>query len=461
MKAIGVNTIRVYTVDADADHDGCMQAFASQGIYVWVDLPTPTDSINRANPKYTMALFDHYSSVIDSFAKYNNTLSFTAGNEVMNDPETTSAAPFVKAIVRDLKGFRDARGYRKIPISYTSGDVPKLQLPAKSYLACGDQATTIEMYGMNVYSWCGNSTYQVSGYDDVYTQFQDINIPVIFSEVGCKQRGARTFEEVATILGSVFPATFSGVIVYEWLQDTNEYGLVEYPNSDGTGFPSTLADYSNLASVYTTASPVSTALDLYTPSNTPPACPTSNSKWPLSGAEALPTVQALNIDEVTARTTYYSSSATLPTASATGTSNAESGVSAPVQEQAQQSLSTAVIAGIAVACTAFGSALAVGLFFLLRKRRADNRRRRGNGAPWSGSSEDQAQGFTDKPELPGGTHNPFIAKQELETQYVYEADAAENAQEMSAPEVQLAHEMPGSRPRANELEGSPAAQEVK
>lgn len=34
MKDLGTNTVRVYTVDPTADHDGCMQAFASQGIYV-------------------------------------------------------------------------------------------------------------------------------------------------------------------------------------------------------------------------------------------------------------------------------------------------------------------------------------------------------------------------------------------------------------------------------------------
>lgn len=40
MKELGVNTIRVYHVDADADHDGCMKAFADAGIYVLADLDT-------------------------------------------------------------------------------------------------------------------------------------------------------------------------------------------------------------------------------------------------------------------------------------------------------------------------------------------------------------------------------------------------------------------------------------
>lgn len=38
MKELGANAIRVYHVDALADHAGCMQAFADAGIYLFVDM---------------------------------------------------------------------------------------------------------------------------------------------------------------------------------------------------------------------------------------------------------------------------------------------------------------------------------------------------------------------------------------------------------------------------------------
>lgn len=38
MQQLGANSIRVYHVDATADHSGCMNAFAQAGIYIWVDL---------------------------------------------------------------------------------------------------------------------------------------------------------------------------------------------------------------------------------------------------------------------------------------------------------------------------------------------------------------------------------------------------------------------------------------
>lgn len=47
MKELGANTIRVYHVDPTGDHDGCMSAFESAGIYLFVDLETFDSSISQ------------------------------------------------------------------------------------------------------------------------------------------------------------------------------------------------------------------------------------------------------------------------------------------------------------------------------------------------------------------------------------------------------------------------------
>jgi len=52
MKAIGVNTIRVYAVDGKSNHDGCMQAFASQGIYVWLGLPGRLEANSQVSLRF-------------------------------------------------------------------------------------------------------------------------------------------------------------------------------------------------------------------------------------------------------------------------------------------------------------------------------------------------------------------------------------------------------------------------
>lgn len=38
MQDLGANTIRVYHVDPNGDHSGCMKAFEDVGIYLFVDL---------------------------------------------------------------------------------------------------------------------------------------------------------------------------------------------------------------------------------------------------------------------------------------------------------------------------------------------------------------------------------------------------------------------------------------
>lgn len=49
MKQLGANTIRVYHVNSSADHDGCMNAFAAAGIYLFVDLDTVGTYIQEVN----------------------------------------------------------------------------------------------------------------------------------------------------------------------------------------------------------------------------------------------------------------------------------------------------------------------------------------------------------------------------------------------------------------------------
>ena len=470
MKDIGINTVRVYTTNSTGDHDGCMQAFASQGIYVWVDLATPTTTIDRSDPKYTQALYDRYTAVIDAFAAYDNVLSFTAANELINSIDLTGLAPYVKAVVRDMKAFRDARGYRKIPISYSSSDVTILQLPTIEYLTCGDQDDAVELFGMNVYSWCGESDYQNAGYDEVYEQFQNVSIPAVFSEVGCNTERLRKFGEVDAILGSVFPAVFSGVVVYEWAEEASGYGLVNYTNSDQTGFPSELDDYDALGSVYLSATPVSTALSDYTPSNSPPSCPRTNSDWSADGSGSLPTVKAVDIATVTARTTYASSvsgastglQASAATASGSSGSSSPQQTAATQQSDGQSSLSIGAIAGIGIAV---GAVVVGGLggliaWFFIRRRRNTRQRNEEKAALALGDANDDSNDF-DKAELPASAAPALGPKAELESRNLYEAENTAVVRELDPTDVSRVHEMPGSKPVPQELGDTGVAREMK
>ncbi|CAG8738624.1 32103_t:CDS:2, partial [Racocetra persica] len=247
MKELGFNAIRVYEVDNDKDHDTCMNYFAKAGIYLILDLATIKSSINRDNPQWSLSLFQNYIATVDAFSKYPNTLAFFAGNEVTNNKSNTEASSFVKAAIRDIKEYirvnAKKNNGRIIPVGYSSNDDQDVRIPLKEYFNCGNKSEQADFYGVNLYEWCGDSTFETSGYADRTGEFDNYNIPVILSEYGCNVVMPRKFTEVSTIYGSQMTSVWSGGIVYEWSQESNSYGLVEI---DKDGNAKKLQDFINL-----------------------------------------------------------------------------------------------------------------------------------------------------------------------------------------------------------------------
>lgn len=152
-KELGLNTIRVYTVDNSKNHDACMNALAAAGIYLVLDANTPGYSLNRAdpaesyNPTYLQSIF----ATVDAFAGYTNTLAFFSGNEVINAANSTAAAPYVKAVTRDMKQYIGERGYRSIPVGYSAADVSSNQYLMGRYMDCGETPSRSDFYAINNY----------------------------------------------------------------------------------------------------------------------------------------------------------------------------------------------------------------------------------------------------------------------------------------------------------------------
>jgi len=139
-KKLGINTIRVYMTDNSVNHDECMNAFVDAGIYVILDANNPLYSINRYAPdaSYNAAYLQSVFATIDAFAKYDNTLAFFSGNEVVNDNVTsTLSARFVKATTRDMRQYIKSRGYRTVPVGYSAADVSQNRMQLSRYMNCG------------------------------------------------------------------------------------------------------------------------------------------------------------------------------------------------------------------------------------------------------------------------------------------------------------------------------------
>lgn len=275
LQELETNVIRVYALDVDQDHTECMQLLQDAGIYVIADLSVPDVSINRDDPEWNLELYNRYTGVVDLFHNYTNILGFFAGNEVTNAVNNTAASAFVKAAIRDTKSYIKAQGYRLIPVGYSSNDDTAIRVPLAEYFACGDEDDRADFFGMNMYEWCGKSTFKSSGYENITDEYSNLGIPIFFSEYGCNEVSPRIFQEVGTIYSDKMTDVWSGGIVYMYFQEANDYGLVSI---DSSGDVKTLEDFNNLKSQLESISP-SLAQSSDVGSTTVTSCPTEGSDW--------------------------------------------------------------------------------------------------------------------------------------------------------------------------------------
>lgn len=294
LSKLGTNLVRTYAIDPTADHSECMSLLDDAGIYVLADLGSPQDSINRATPQWNTELFARYTSVVDAMQNYTNVMGFFAGNEVTNNLTNTPASAFVKAAVRDTKAYIKAKGYHPMGVGYAADDDATVRDQVADFMNCGDATDSIDFWGYNIYEWCGQSTFQTSGYQTRTLEFQNYTVPAFFAEYGCDtpdgqkpDAAARPWQEVGTLFGSQMNDVFSGGIAYEYFEEVNDFGLVTI---DGSGAVSTLSDFNALATqISKSAYPTGVQSASFTPSNTVArSCPTIEANFWEAASSPLP-----------------------------------------------------------------------------------------------------------------------------------------------------------------------------
>lgn len=200
LQELGVNAIRLYAVDPEEDHDAFMCALNQAGIYVLVamarDCPTCAITRDETPGCYPVELKIQGQAVINAFAKYPNTLAFSAGNEV-NQFAPPSAPEWnalcLKKFLRDMREYIDScDSLRNVPIGLVSADENRDVLAL--YHNCRsdpqDKYENTEWYGINSYVFCDGKAENYSqalGYQLLEQSFQSYNysVPVLLTEFGC------------------------------------------------------------------------------------------------------------------------------------------------------------------------------------------------------------------------------------------------------------------------------------
>ena len=149
------------------------------------------------------------------------------------------------------------------------------------------------------------------------------NIPIFFSETGCHVPSPRDWADQESIYGPDMTDNWSGSIMYEWIMEANEYGIVSYgpkvdpasPNAPPDGFPRSGTPTPNdeffaLSARWKTLNPTGVKASAYNPTLTPPPCPAFTSgAWIVDPESNLPTLgQTYEAAQVSATSTNTGSS---------------------------------------------------------------------------------------------------------------------------------------------------------
>jgi len=268
------------------------------GIYLVIDVnsPEPSRYLNRDEPwtTYTPSYLENVFKVMTVFSGYPNVMAMFAGNEIINDDTSAQNSPrYIKALVRDMKNYMKSNLKRYIPVGYSAADDLKYRLELPKYLSCNDNGLEdgIDFYGLNSYQWCGNNTFQSSGYDTLVENFQNYSEPLFFSEFGCNEVKPRIFQEIGALYSSEMTGVFDGGLIYEYSQEANDYGLVQISSDNSVKI---LGDYETLKNEYS-----SVPMPKSTPSTSSginhPSCLPASSYKNINATSSIPATQAGNL----------------------------------------------------------------------------------------------------------------------------------------------------------------------
>lgn len=165
-------------IDSSRNHNAAMQLLAEAGIYVLIVSPPlparlpmrcPGQEANRKRQSlptssctsddsgttttfrpYNSELLEDCFATIDSMSQYPNTLGIIVANGAMSTIYSTSLAPMIKTVIRDVKKYmataNDITGQRQLPIGYSASSSRLILRTAFDYFTAGKEDETVDFF---------------------------------------------------------------------------------------------------------------------------------------------------------------------------------------------------------------------------------------------------------------------------------------------------------------------------
>ncbi|KAF8641104.1 hypothetical protein AX17_000747 [Amanita inopinata Kibby_2008] len=284
LQQLGVNTVRIYSVNSSLNHDDCMNAFSNAGIYTIIDLALPLNgSIDRTVPTWSTNLLDQYIATIDVFSKYDNVLAYNVGNEVVRQ-DNTQVSPYVKAAARDIKAYLNSKQSSALVGYAAINGASNWRNALANFLSCDPSnsnsgSTAIDLYGLNDYEWCGNSTFEAS-YAGTTADYSGYDVVAYFSEFGCITSPPRLWTETGALFSSLMSSVWSGGIAFSYFpaqSAVGQFGVVNISQDGST--VTTSDDFERLKTQYGLVNPPQSPSVGDAQASSYPSCPTANNTF--------------------------------------------------------------------------------------------------------------------------------------------------------------------------------------
>jgi hypothetical protein len=207
-KELGINTVYVLHLRAQADHVVCMTLLRDNGIYVIVSLGGKIEDESRTI-KWDHPVATRFMTIVADLARFPNIIGF----RILGG--SAKFLPFTKAATRDLKEYMRDSGFRNIPIGYKS--FSGNNAPLQQFLTCGGSNDSIDFLLYSDTLHCTNASQLKDAMERLVLNRS--SLPMLFVTTACDTRTMADSKIMLSAYSDIYMTAHSGVVLYSYFDN--------------------------------------------------------------------------------------------------------------------------------------------------------------------------------------------------------------------------------------------------